>query len=79
MQTGRWWVLANGLVGREGDPALFNMSVCARQGSGSGGGLDCEGASCGTWRTRTGVTGYTGEGGGQGAVHYNGQLIMTPN
>src|SRR5262245_12351599 len=58
---GRYWVGADGTGGREGGPPYFNLvALCApKGGSGAGGagGWVCDGQSCGSVNTRTGVTG----------------------
>jgi hypothetical protein len=76
---GRYWVAANGVGGYEGAPPSFDLAaLCAAAGRRDT--LDCDGSgSCGAARTRGGVTGVISEGGGRGAVTYNGKYIMTPN
>jgi len=70
---GRYWVVANGVGGYEGGPPFFNLTaLCAAA-------MQQHGSSSGTVATRTGVTNVIMEGGGQGAVTYNGKYIMTPN
>lgn len=77
---GRYWVMANGIGGYEGGPAMFNLAaLCAQAGGGSstrcdnygGGQFNCS-------NPRTGI-GMIGEGGGKGAVFVDGKVIMTPN
>jgi hypothetical protein len=77
---GRYWVGANGIGGYEGGPPLFNLpALCSQRPGGGSGGLDCDGASCGSAATRTGVSNVTSEGGGRAGVTVNGRLLLTPN
>jgi hypothetical protein len=81
---GRYWYASNGLVGIEGGPALFNLAAaCGERARSSQGGSSttCENYgggrfACGNSNTNIGVI---GEGGGKGAVHMDGKVIMTPN
>jgi hypothetical protein len=76
---GSYWVLANGIGGREGGPAQFNLAALCQASGGSstrcdnygGGQFNCS-------NQRTGI-GMIGEGGGRGAVFVDGKVIMTPN
>jgi hypothetical protein len=78
---GRYWVLANGIGGREGGPAQFNLAVlCAAQAPG-GSSTRCDNYGGGQFNCsnqRTGI-GMISEGGGRGAVFVDGKVIMTPN
>jgi|KBSMisStandDraft_5_1062788.scaffolds.fasta_scaffold14354_4 hypothetical protein len=79
---GRYWVLANGVGGKEGGPAQFNLAVlCKSRTSGSGSSTSCDNYGGGQFNCsnpRTGI-GMIGEGGGRGAVFVDGKVIMTPN
>lgn len=78
---GRYWVLANGIGGPEGGPAQFNLAMLCGAKSTGGSSTACEDYGAGRFNCsnqRTGI-GVIGEGGGQGAVFIDGNVIMTPN
>lgn len=82
VNPGRYWVYANGVGGYENGPPIFNLvAMCQAAAQQRGETLACDpdGRSCGTGKTRSGVTGVVSEGGGRAAVTYNGKYIMTPN
>ena len=66
VQTGRYWVGADGIGGYEGGPPLFNLVALCSQKQGGGGprGWGCSGGSCGTAAIRTGVNNIVSEPGG---------------
>jgi hypothetical protein len=81
VDTGRYWVGADGVGGYEGGPPLFNlMSLCGANAHGDRpGGWLCDGGSCARSRTVTGPYAVTSEGDGNAGVYTDQGLILTPN
>jgi hypothetical protein len=80
VQPGRYWIAANGVGGRDGEPPTFDLAALCAAAQRSREPLQCDGSgSCGS-TPRVGVTGVIIEPGGTGgSVTYNGKFIMTPN
>jgi hypothetical protein len=77
---GRYWVLASGVGGFEGGPAIFNLATLCNPQRAGGSSTQCENYGGGQFNcsnSNTGI-GVIGEGGGKGAVVWGNKVITTP-
>lgn len=80
--AGRYWMQGDGIGGREGGPAQFDLAaLCRAARRQAAGGAQCDDYGHGRINcsnARTGI-GVIIEGGGRGGVFVDGKVISTPN